>query len=61
MSVKWATPVGPCTIRSHGGFELVVDRVVLCCGFLLTCNVISLIVVHYIHLLVVEWLYIPDR
>ena len=32
-------------IRSHGGFELVVDRLVSCCRLLLICIVISLIVV----------------
>ena len=37
--------LGGVMIHSHGGFELVVDRLVLCCGFLLTCSVISLIIV----------------
>ena len=46
-------------IHSHGGLELVVDRLVSCFGLLLTCNVISLIIVpldvgycllHSIHL-----------
>ena len=32
-------------IYSHGGFELAVDRLVSCCRLLLTCNVISLIIV----------------
>ena len=32
-------------IRSHGGFELAVDRLVLCCRLLLACNVIYLIIV----------------
>ena len=32
-------------IRSHGGFELVVDRLVSCCRLLLICSVISLIIV----------------
>ena len=32
-------------IRSHGGFELVVDKLVSCCWLLLICSVISLIIV----------------
>ena len=32
-------------VHSHGGFELVMDRLVLCCELLLTCSVNSLIVV----------------
>ena len=32
-------------MRSHGGFELTVDRLVSCCGLLLTCSINSLIVV----------------
>ena len=32
-------------ICSHGGFELVVDKLVSCCSLLLTCSVISLIIV----------------
>ena len=36
---------GRVMIRSHGGFELAVDRLVSCCWFLLICSVISLIVV----------------
>ena len=32
-------------IRSHGGFELVVDRLVSCCWLLLIFSVISLFIV----------------
>ena len=32
-------------IHSHGGFDLVVDKPVPCCGFLLTCSVNSFIIV----------------
>ena len=32
-------------MRSHGGFDLVVDRLVSCCRLLLACNVDSLTVV----------------
>ena len=32
-------------IHSHGGFELVVDRLVSCYRLLLVCSVISLIIV----------------
>ena len=35
----------PVMTRSHGDFQLVVDRLVSCCGLLLTCSVISLIIV----------------
>ena len=55
-------------IRSHGGFELAVDRLVSCCRLLLTCSVNSLIIVHLdegncvftFDLPVFEWLYILD-
>ena len=36
---------GGVMIRSHGGFELVVDRLVSYCWLLLICIVISLIIV----------------
>ena len=37
--------IGGVMIHSHGGFELVVDRLVSCCWLLLICSVISLIIV----------------
>ena len=37
--------MGGVMICSHGGFELVVDRLVSCCKSLLICIVISLIIV----------------
>ena len=37
--------MGGVMICNHGGFELVVDRLVSCCWLLLICNVISLIIV----------------
>ena len=36
---------GGVMIRVHGGFELLVGKLISCCGFLLTCSVISLIIV----------------
>ena len=55
-------------ICSHGGFDLVVDRLVSCCGLLLTWSVRPLIVVHLdegnftftMELSIFERLYIPD-